>query len=111
MDDSISEDKEWRRCSEHMVADGEVERSAKTDGIVKRVRRCKECGGLFNTFEMTEDQVARQNGEHDTEIRDLKRELKFYQDVARDVKRVLDIGQGIKDSLLMEYNFGSEDRD
>lgn len=91
------------RCSEHVVADGEVDRSKKMDGVVERTRRCKECGRLFKTYEMTGDQIDRQNAEHNMEIRDLKRELDFYKELAGLMNQVYDLEEEVKNSLRMEY--------
>ncbi len=98
-------------CQEHVVADGQVERSKKMDGVVERTRRCDLCGSLFKTFEMTEDQVGRQNGEHDLEIRDLRKELNYFKEIFGNVKAIVEAMETLKNDVLMEYEFGSGDRD
>lgn len=98
-------------CPEHVVADGDIERSKKMNGVVERTRRCSECFSLFKTFELTDDQIARQNGEHDEDIRDLKRELKYYQEVVENIKAWYEEERTLKIALKSEYEFGNEDRD
>lgn len=48
-------------CDIHLTVNGQVERTIKEDGIVKRVRRCGECGELFKTIEETEDHQVQED--------------------------------------------------
>lgn len=93
------------RCPEHLIVDGEVDRSRKMNGVVERTRRCEKCGSLFKTFELTQDQIDRQNRDHDIEIKDLKRELDFYREGIDLVKRVWEGEDYLKEYLRYEYRF------
>jgi len=48
-------------CDIHLSINGQVERTIKENGIVKRVRRCPKCNELFKTIEETEDHQVRED--------------------------------------------------
>ncbi len=99
------------RCQEHVITDGQVERSMKMNGLVERTRRCWECGGLFKTFEMTDDNLARKQSAHDERMKDLKRELDHYKGIFGNVKAIIEDVETLKNDVLMEYEFGDEEGD
>lgn len=111
MDVTRNGDTAVERCQEHVVADGQVERSKKMDGVVERTRRCGTCGSLFRTFELTDDQMAKQEGEHAGKVRALRRELGFYQRIVEQVKEIYRSEELLRDDLRAEYEYGNEDRD
>lgn len=97
------------RCQEHMVVDGQVERSKKMNGVVERTRRCGQCGSLFKTFEITDDKLAFGQAAHDKKVMDVKRELGFYKDIVEKVKRIYEAERLVRMDIVDEYQFGKKD--
>lgn len=91
------------RCQEHMVADGEIVRSIKKNGLVERTRRCGECKSLFRTFEMTDDKVASERAEQDSLVMGLRRELEYYKGLARRVGQLHELERELAEELRGEY--------
>jgi len=98
-------------CQDHVVADGEVMRSKKMDGVVERTRRCGSCGSLFKTFELTEDQQRRIYGEHDMEIRDLKRELDYYRDIVEKFQDYYRKANELSEVMKGQAMYGNKERE
>ncbi|MBA7546940.1 hypothetical protein ES705_39341 [subsurface metagenome] len=99
------------KCEEHLVADGEIIRSKKTDGVVERKRKCDKCGALFKTYEYTGDQCKKQGEEFDNKVRELKEELVFYSRIHEMLRQVTEIQQGLEDEVRMGYNFGGRKKE
>ena len=99
------------RCQEHMVADGEIDRSVKEAGNVIRKRRCKRCGRLFVTHEMTVDAIAFKQAGVDNKEREFRVELAFYKRVVGEMGTVLMIGERIKNDIELGFDFKREDEE
>lgn len=97
-------------CQEHMVADGEIERSIKKDGLVERTRRCSKCAALFKTFEMTDDNLARQQGKHDLVMNEMRRELNYLNGVFETIRTIDEMVGEVKEEVRRQYEFGNENR-
>lgn len=99
------------RCLEHMVADGQIERSIKKGGMVERTRRCGECGSLFKTTEITDEMMADIEREHNAMVNELGRELKFYGKVFTDTKAIFEAVRTLSDDLRGDFEFGDEEKE
>lgn len=94
------------RCQEHMVADGEIERSKKLDGKVIRGRVCSKCGEKFGTMEMTDDWMAYRLAEVENQIRLLHHELAYAKGIMDLVAERYRIEEKIKNYLKERDEFG-----
>jgi len=99
------------KCKEHLVADGEIIRSKKTDGVVERKRKCDKCSALFKTYEYTGDQWKKQGEEFDNKVRELEARLAFYIRIHDTLVQVTEVQQRLEDEVRMGYNFGGQKKD
>ncbi len=99
------------KCEEHLVADGEIKRSKKTDGVVERKRKCDKCGALFKTYEYTGDQRRKQGEKFDDIVREMKARLAFYSRVYDMLGQVTEVQQRLEDEVRMGYNFGGRKKE
>ncbi len=111
MDNGVGEDRGRRRCSEHMVTKGVVDRSKKVNGIVERTRRCGECGTLFKTFEMTDDKLAYKQAQHDTRVKGLKCDLKYYSNLVEAVQSWFEMELQIRGEMSAAMLYEGEEGD
>lgn len=99
------------RCQEHVIADGEVERSRKMNGVVERIRICKKCGSRFKTFELADDQLAKEQAEYDKQVMELKREVEYCRGIFKTIRTMDEMVETLKEEVRREYEFGNENRD
>ncbi|MBA7570691.1 hypothetical protein ES708_12444 [subsurface metagenome] len=99
------------RCQEHLVADGQIDRSTKKDGEVVRKRTCSKCHFFIMTIEKTEDKIAHERAVVQNSDRELRSELAFYKRAFENVRKAFQALESIKEDINEEWEIGSENSD
>ena len=98
------------KCEKHMVVKGEVDRSAKENGMAIRKRRCDVCGDLIRTIEMTEDQLAHIKAKFEDQNRALRAEMVNYRRVKDMIGRLFEMEISLRREMKMEHEVSEEDQ-
>ena len=100
-----------KQCQEHMVANGQIDRSVKEAGDVMRKRRCSKCHFLIITTEKTEDKIAHERAEVQNRDRELRVELSLYKRAYENTRRVFNALEMVKEDIEEDWEMGNEKRD